>query len=442
MAPPSLTPEQALALAPDSSVAASGQKLAREREWKLLGRGERAAWGECQGSALYQVRIDLSDLATKCSCPSRKIPCKHCIGLLLLLAADRLPEAKTPDWVEEWVAKRSATAERKAAKQSAPPKEATPAETKAKARRANERQERITRGLDALGLWMEDLVRGGLARLDSAAPVHEQVARLVDAESPGLAAQLRQLAWELEGRMEPRRLVERLGRIALLIEAWRRLEQLPAPLAADVQARVGAPMREEEILAQGERVRDTWLVISQELDDTTHVREQSTWLLGMTQGRTARVLQFAAGPNTAFAEKLVPGTAFSAELIYWPSAAPQRAKVLERAGDLVAWTAPLPSLTIEGLHQRFAEELARQPFLERTATLLSAVTPVREGEERMWLRGNSGTALPLGPCDRWRLLALSGGLPVDVFGEWDGEKLRPLSVLVEGTLHALGGGAR
>ena len=55
--PPPLTSEQALALAPDSSVASSGQRLARIHEWKVLGRGERAAWGECQGSALYQVTV-------------------------------------------------------------------------------------------------------------------------------------------------------------------------------------------------------------------------------------------------------------------------------------------------------------------------------------------------------------------------------------------------
>jgi hypothetical protein len=128
--------------------------------------------------------------------------------------------------------------------------------------------------------------------------------------------------------------------------------------------------------------------------------------------------------------------------VYWPSAAPQRAKVLERKGDLRPWTGPLPSLTLDALQRRFAEELARQPFQERTAAMLGGVVPVLENEERMWLRDATGAALRLGPCDRWKLLALSGGHPVDVFGEWDGERLRPLSVLVDGTLYALGGGER
>ena len=30
--------------------------------------------------------------------------------------------------------------------------------------------------------------------------------------------------------------------------------------------------------------------------------------------------------------------------------------------------------------------------------------------------------------DRWRLLAVSGGAAVSLFGEWDGESLLPLTV--------------
>ena len=79
-----ITPEQALALAPDSSSATAGKKLAVAKHWKNLGRTPTALWGECQGSALYQVRVDLNGMAVKCSCPSRKLPCKHGLGLILL----------------------------------------------------------------------------------------------------------------------------------------------------------------------------------------------------------------------------------------------------------------------------------------------------------------------------------------------------------------------
>jgi hypothetical protein len=436
-----LTTEQALALAPDPASASAGQKLATERSWQGLGRDERAAWGECKGSALYQVRIDLSDLATKCTCPSRKFPCKHAIGLLLLVAGQRLPAGTPPEWVAEWLGKRSATAERKAKREAAGPEGAAPADPEAKAKRTTERHTRIQKGLEGLALWLEDMVRNGLAGLEAETDLwNTQAARLVDAQAPGLASQMRQLAPLLgSGPDWPRRMLDGLGRLALVTEAWKKLDELPPLLAADLRSLVGISLREEDVLVQGERVTDTWVVVGQELEDTERVRVQRTYLFGATSGRTALVLQFAAGPSARFAESFLLGTAIPAELVFWPSAAPQRALVQERKGEVRPHTQSVPSLTLDGLCQRFADELSRNPFRERTAAMLGAVVPVVDGARSWWLRDATGTAIRLGTCDRWRLLALSGGQPIALFGEWDGEEFRPLSVHAEGRLHPLGG---
>ena len=85
-----LNADQILALAPDASSAKAGQSLAGRRKWLALGRDDRAAWGECQGSARepYRTQIDLAEPAFRCSCPSRKFPCKHSLGLFLLLASE------------------------------------------------------------------------------------------------------------------------------------------------------------------------------------------------------------------------------------------------------------------------------------------------------------------------------------------------------------------
>jgi hypothetical protein len=443
MAASSLTEEQVLALAPDSSVAAAGRKLAHVHTWRGLGQDERAAWGECQGSALYQVRLDLADLSSKCSCPSRKFPCKHAVGLLLLVAARQLPEGAPPDWVREWLERRTASAERKEQRKQASAEAGAPAvDTKAQQRRANERQERIRKGLDALSTWMEDLVRTGFTGLESDPERwNTQAARLVDAQAPGLASRVRQLALlPGSGPDWPRRLLDRLGRLALVTEAWKRLEELPAPLAEDVRALVGIPLREEDVDARGERVRDTWVVLGVEQDETDRVRVQRAHLLGATTGRGALVLQFAAG-RVGFTDSYLPGTAFDAELVYWPSAAPQRAKVGPREGTVRAWTDALPSLSLEGLRQRFARELAQQPFQDTTAALLGQVTPVLDTQGHWWLQDAAGDTLRLdagsGP---WQVLALSGGHPLEVFGVWDGETLTPLSTRVGPTLYALGEG--
>src|SRR6185436_6036947 len=76
------TEEQVLSLAPDESAKKSGRELASPSKWVSRSANEKALWGECKGSGAnpYKTQIDLSNIAFKCSCPSRKFPCKHGLG--------------------------------------------------------------------------------------------------------------------------------------------------------------------------------------------------------------------------------------------------------------------------------------------------------------------------------------------------------------------------
>jgi hypothetical protein len=73
-------------VAPDGASLKAGQALAVPEPWAEAGYEGQAVWGDCRGSAKlpYQVVCDLSGPAYKCTCPSRKFPCKHALGLLLL----------------------------------------------------------------------------------------------------------------------------------------------------------------------------------------------------------------------------------------------------------------------------------------------------------------------------------------------------------------------
>src|SRR5436190_19164192 len=136
--PATWTNEQIVALAPDAPSVKSGRELANPRKWKTLGRNELAAWGECQGSAAspYQTEIDLSEPTFHCTCPSHKFPCKHGLGLFLLLAAQpaAFTEAKPPGWVREWLEQRVARVAKKQQKPTTRP-EKTP-DSKAPEKRA------------------------------------------------------------------------------------------------------------------------------------------------------------------------------------------------------------------------------------------------------------------------------------------------------------------
>ena len=106
----SWTSKQVVALAPDDKSAKAGQKLATPSKWSALGSDERAVWGACRGSGAkpYLVRIDLSEPAFKCSCPSRKFPCKHALALFFLFVEKpgALSQDAPPAWLTEWLAAR------------------------------------------------------------------------------------------------------------------------------------------------------------------------------------------------------------------------------------------------------------------------------------------------------------------------------------------------
>ncbi len=116
------------------------------------------------------------DSGAKCTCPSRKFPCKHSLALMLMCAqneADFTPAA-IPDWVTEWLGRRRKTVaptsapelgEAKAGNSATPrplpkPQPADP-EAEAKRRAAAEKRAQETRrtvhaATEELEAWIAD----------------------------------------------------------------------------------------------------------------------------------------------------------------------------------------------------------------------------------------------------------------------------------------------
>jgi hypothetical protein len=431
-----LTTEQVEALAPDAASAKAGKKLAAPGNWQNTAQSPRAIWGECKGSGKrpYQTRVDFSDMASKCSCPSRKFPCKHVLGLLLLTAnsPSNAPTADEPDWVTEWLDKRASNTEKKAERQEKKKKAA--ADPKAQEKRLAKRNKNILGGLDQLDAWMEDLMRSGLARVETEGPgVWEaQARRLIDAQASGIAGLIQDIGGEVgAGTGWPRRVLDGLGQVALLSKAYRNIKSLSPEFAADVRTHVGIALSQEEVLVQGEKVSDRWMVVGQALeDDGGRIRTQRTWLWGAKTRRVALILQFAAF-GAGFTEALVPGTSFDAELAYWPSAFPQRALIAKRNG------ANQNLMEFEGTSIDDALDIAamawgKDPWIRRLVFCLSSVRPLTYSGG-LGVRDEQGRVLPLSKnCDYRLLFALAGGHAVDVTGEWSGTDLEILTLFTDG----------
>jgi SWIM zinc finger len=416
-------------LAPDAASVRAGQKLASPGPWSGAGHDERVVWGLCQGSGKhpYRAQVDLQGPAFKCSCPSRKFPCKHCLGLLLLWVGGGVPAGEPPEWVREWLESREQQTER-AAKRA----EATP-DPEAAARRAAARAERVAAGVEDLRLWLRDIARGGLAAAQSQPYAFWDgfAARLVDAQAPGLARRIRPLAGVALGRRPnwPERMLEQLGLLFLLCEA-----QAGTELEAEVRTLVGWTTSREDVLA-GPRERDRWAVLAREIDEQDELRVQRTWLWGLDGGRPALLLDFAP-PGAPLDPGPPLGMALDGELAFYPGAPKLRALV---AGDgpLEPVREPFGHPDAGAALAAAAAAVAENPWTDRWPLAIAAAVPDVPGDEPR-LHAADGS-LPLTGHSRtlWRLASLAAGHEVSVLGVWDGSALRPLAAGAEGRVVAL-----
>jgi hypothetical protein len=427
------TAERVTALAPDAESVKSGKGLSTAIKWSNLGGNEQALWGECKGSGSkpYQTRVDLSSVAFKCTCPSRKFPCKHSLGLMFLYASDQelFPCMEPPGWVTDWLTSRADRAEKRTEKATREV-EIDPA---ARAKREAKRADRVADGLQELEQWLLDLVRSGLAT----APQKpwsfwdKMGARLVDTQVPGLARKVRELGAIVSTKSDwPRRLLEKLCELQLAIDAWRKRDSLPEPLRADIDAVLGVQMRKEEVIASGEGIEDVWHVWGRTLDeDADGMRVQRAWLVGQNSGRRTLILDFAHRTQTI--ENALPaGTVFSGKLVYYPGSVPLRALVVSNSTQDAAFSSAHVGQIDEELG-RWRKSVSANPWLPELPLLLRDVTIQRRAEGQWELVASNGTSLPLVDTQvrLWQLLAISNAQPAVVFGTWNGEAFTVLSTL-------------
>lgn len=415
---------QISAAAPDASSLKGARSVDSPAKWESAGLlDDEVLWGLCKGSGRvpYQVCVDLGGPAFKCSCPSRKFPCKHALGLLLMWA-DAAPSA--PAFVHEWRTAR-------AAKASAPTRAAKATDPAAAAKRAQQREERVAGGLAELGRWLDDQVEQGLAAAERGGhrAFDTMAARLVDAQAPAAASAVRRLG-EIAG-IGPHwadRLLGELALLRLLVTGHARLDELDTGLAATVRSRIGFPVSTEDVLAT-EPLRDRWQVLGQHDSDDGTITTRRTWLLGADSGRHALHLSFAA-PGQTLATDLVPGLAFDGDLCFYPGAAPLRAIIKERRGIARPFPSPTGASDLPAALAAWSDRVAAEPWTRTAPMLLAAVSPSSDG----YLTDPAGLALPLaaGHREPWWLLAAAGGAPTTVFGEWTPEGLIPRAAWVSG----------
>jgi hypothetical protein len=430
----------------------------------------------------YRVVVSPDDSGYRCTCPSRKFPCKHVLAVMWLHVEK--PErfetgAAEPQWVTEWSARRRpgttgrprpapAAADRgagptpacsldaavavEAAATPADPEAAAKAAARTEAQRRRLRAEResaVLAGLDDLDRWVLDQLSQGLAGFPKrcGAAVRTLSTRLVDAKAGGLASRLDNLAAELFRVPEAERTdlaIARLAAMTLIASAYRCQDRLPPPLREDARRAAGWSVRREDLLGDvtAPRAAATWIVAANlsELQPDKLVRLE-TWLVnaGPAQGsdhghnqdraqdhdtpRVAVLMDFmpvvSGGGRSGFAFE--PGEVLEGEVVFHPSAAPLRGLLATRRPAAGApWPCSAPGLA--PALDDYARRLAALPWLDRWPLMMDdvALRPAGNGDRGVVVADRDGRAIPVAHGQTETLTPMLGLEGVSLVCLWDG----------------------
>jgi SWIM zinc finger len=396
------TEPQIIAMAPDDASLKAGRSLAHRGAWLSSGSNDMALWGEIKGSGSkpYQTQVDIINLAFKCSCPSRKFPCKHGIGLLLLAATDAnaiAPHLSAPEWVADWLDKRNSKIDKSTEVTSVNERspEAIAALEKGKLKRANDRRNQVDAGVEELQLWLKDIAKNGLLSLrNKDYPYFSRAAaRMVDAKASGLANWIKTLAnTDFSGNSWHKPTLAHIAKLYLLINAYKNLDHLDPALQTNILNLIGWNQSPKELVENADAltVKDHWLVIGHEEETIDDIVVQRYWLLGLHSTQTALILNFV----TRFSPiemTIFAGTVIQAELAFFPSAIPLRA-VIKNQTAVHNVLPSMPVFTCSNFTQALetvATHLQSFPFFNDHIVIIDGLTLI-DWNDNMYVHDNTG----------------------------------------------------
>lgn len=446
------------ALAPDQASLGAASKLTKRSNWARLEQNEAKAllWGECQGSGAnpYRVVVDANDHGYKCTCPSRKFPCKHSLALMWISATapEAFAPAESPEWVNDWLGRRRTGAaqptvaaapaaaknidEAQAPAAAAEPEDPAAAERREAAQRKRTADTRasIEAGLGELDQWIADQLRLGLSGFVDAASerCRRIAARLVDAKAAALAGRIDELPSRLlalRSEERPEAAIRELGKLVLLARAWR-----AAPEDPELRRMVSTSETREQVLAKAEafQVDSIWEVLGEQIETRRDgLVSHATWLLDLRSAAPQFALLQDYYPASAGrrANAFSAGERFAARLVFFPARAPLRALVAERKGEVATadrWPVAANGAAADPLSAH-AQRQDLAPWETDTPLLLPPGWVRRDERGAFWWQARDGAsdiALPLGADVPEPVL----GIPLDAAAAiWDGARLALLA---------------
>ena len=423
---PSWSYERLLNYAPDSRTLSQARGLFFAKRWKTLEGNGQYLWGEYETVHGHQHKafVRLEPPFFRCSCKSRRRPCKHSLALVLLFLNRPdvwVVKEEIPEWAAHYIQQKEA---------SKPPKV-----------NASQQEKRILlmdQGVAELEKWLLNIIQQGLAQFTNPSDWENLAARMVDAKLGSIARRLRycKTLFLTENWLDS--VTQEVGSLYLFVRAWQQKSSLTKPKKQTLLQAAGWNIRKDSIL-QNAAIKDNWLVLGLTTGTEDKLTFRRTWFRGETTKRLALILDFSYG-NRGFEDHWVLGSVLDGELVFYPGDAAIRAIFKTYQSSRAAYDFKPGYQNFHELGEAYSTILAISPWVQTFPCLLNNVYPEfdkKTASFTLWDKEGQGLLLNASAAT-WQFLSISGGQSLTVFGEYNGHSFTALSVIDKGSVIGLG----
>ena len=423
--------EQILKLSGNRNTVQQAQKIAKDIFWKNPSSRDVFLWANFKGKSIqsYEVFVRISSsILFKCNCSSKQNPCKHALGLLLYYHENESAfkaKSELPKNLISWEEERSQMKDESLLEQ-----EKKINEEKALISKNKNREKRIQQmqsGAFRIQDWLLDIIKHGLVNLES----QEQdfwdgiLSRLVDHKLAGLTAHI----FEIKNSIEEddnwvEFVTQKIAWLNKVLLGIQNIDQWNNEWQNEL-LRIGGVSQKSAELDIEKGVDDEWVILNIEEGITDNGGNfRKSWMYGKKSNRFGFLLEFNfLGDKFPALPKL--GYWFKGNVVFFPGPTPLRLKLI-RWGSPAKAIFQLPGLSsFADLNQYYLANLKINPWLLDLPVILNEIVPVVG--DVFHLQDQNGSSLDIFKRseDWWKLMALSAGEPITIFGIWNGHQLLP-----------------
>jgi len=303
------------------------------------------------------------------------------------------------------------------------------------------RMQNVQDGIVELKSWMDDLYRTGIGNIPSQGAIFfsDIIAKMIDAQAPGLAAILRKMAAnDYQDNNSLEKLLRSLTQLKLLLACFDQREEISENLLMDVRHSIGWYSNKQDVL-KSDGTRDNWLCIWRTLERTDdNIVTEKLWFYGLNTKQFGVLFNFFIG----FQKPIITikeGMLIDASVCYYASALPLRFLIKEEYSRKSCYQEV--ESTVKDLNSYSAyviDRLQQIPFVEHHPVVFNNVKLVYAKHNKSYfLCDTKNNLLPIlnkkedllplifNTCgDEVSIFGLGQKGAIDIKSYWDGAKIQ------------------